>query len=115
MLANHPEVQARLEEIRAVPVGTRAIAARNKVTPETLIEWQNEVREQGMKSGQLSAASTAIREISILTDHRIERSEIGSPGEFDHLTDDELERVLVQRMAALGLAVEVLPESDTQH
>jgi hypothetical protein len=50
----------------------------------------------------------------VLTGHRVEKAEIGSPGEFESLSDDELERVLVQRLGALGLRVEVLPESDTQ-
>jgi hypothetical protein len=61
------------------------------------------------------SAETAIKEISVLTGHRIERSEVGEPGDFDHLNDDELERLLVERLGALGLSVEVLPESDTQH
>lgn len=34
---------------------------------------------------------------------RIERSEIGAPGEFDAFSDDELERMLVERLNALGL------------
>jgi hypothetical protein len=42
-----------------------------------------------------------------LTSHgkRAERAEIGGPGEFDHLTDDELERALVERLARLGFAL----------
>jgi hypothetical protein len=48
-------------------------------------------------SGQLSAAVTAIKEKGVLFGMRIERSEIGSPGEFEHLSDDELWRVVVDR------------------
>jgi hypothetical protein len=55
-----------------------------------------------LESGQLSASGTAIKEISILTGHRVERSEVGAAGEFDALTDDELERMLVERIARLG-------------
>ena len=42
-----------------------------------------------------------------LTSHgkRVERAEIGGPGDFDHLTDDELERVLIERLAQLGFAL----------
>ena len=45
----------------------------------------------------------------------LERAEIGSPGQFDAMSDDELERVLIERLGALGLSVEALPERDTQH
>jgi hypothetical protein len=43
---------------------------------------------------------------------RVRRREIGAPGEFDSLADDELERAIVERLSALGL----LPDaaSDTR-
>jgi hypothetical protein len=75
------------------------VVAKQQITKEKLVEWHNDVRERGMKSGQLSAADTAIKEISILTGHRIEKSEIGQPGEFDSFSDDELERALIERFA----------------
>jgi hypothetical protein len=56
-----------------------------------------------MATGQHSAAVSAIKEKSILSGHRIERREIGTPGEFDHLSDDELERALIERIKASGL------------
>jgi hypothetical protein len=90
VLARHPGVQARLEEIRGVPVGTRAIAARANVTPETLMDELEQARALAMESKQPSAAVGATKEKSILSGHRIERAEIGGPGEFDHLSDDEL-------------------------
>ena len=68
-----------------------------------------------MESKQYNAANTAIKNKSVLAGVWIERAEIGSPGEFDHLNDDELERLLVERLGALGLSVEVLPDSDTKH
>jgi len=47
---------------------------------------------------------------------RLAPFEINPDGKFAMaMRDDELERVLVQRLAALGLSVEVIPESDTQH
>jgi phage terminase small subunit len=118
-LAHHPEVLARIEEIRGelavektgVPIGTSVIAARAKVTPESLIAEHEEVRVGAMESKQFSAANAAIKEKSILSGHRIERSEIGSPGQFDHLSDDELWRVAVERFERLKL----LHESDTGH
>jgi hypothetical protein len=98
-LANNPAVKERVIQI-TTKVAAR-VAAAQQITKEKLIEWHNEIREQGKKSGQLSPAETAIKEISVLTGHRIERSEIGGPGEFDALTDDELWRVVVERFERL--------------
>jgi hypothetical protein len=85
------------------PFGTNVIAARAKVTAESLIAEHEEVRVGAMESKQFNAANAAIREKSILSGHRIERSEIGSPGQFDNLTDDELWRVVVERFEQLKL------------
>jgi hypothetical protein len=49
----------------------------------------------------------------VLSGQRIERREIGAPGEFDALTDDELERALVERFSALRLTPDA--GSDTRH
>jgi hypothetical protein len=40
-----------------------------------------------LTSGQLSAGVSAAKEMSILAGKRIERSEIGLPGEFDAMQD----------------------------
>jgi hypothetical protein len=42
----------------------------------------------------------------------IERREVGAPGEFDHLTDDELKHALIERLGRIGFRV---VEDDTQH
>jgi hypothetical protein len=107
-LANHPEVLARLEEIRGEgeqgwPVGTRAIAARANVTVETLIDDSEKVFQRAMKINQLGAANTAIKGKAVLSGKWIERAEVGTPGEFDAMTDEELERALLERMQELGL------------
>jgi hypothetical protein len=99
VLARYPEVQARLEEIRGeqigLPVGTRAIAARANVTPESLIDQAETILVRAMESGQLSAAVSALKEKGVLSGKHIERSEIGTPGEFDNLAHDELERAII--------------------
>jgi hypothetical protein len=76
-------------------------------------ERAEEARLAAMASGQISAAVAAIKEKGIFSGKRIERREIGAPGEFDALTDDELERALVERFSALGL----MPDagSDMRH
>jgi hypothetical protein len=77
-----------------------------------------EVRVRAMANGQLSAAVSTIKEKGILSGKRIERSEVGTPGEFEALTDDELERALMERMARLGLTDVAETQRDvgeTQH
>ena len=66
-----------------------------------------------MENKQFSAAASLVKVKSVLSGQWVERKEIGSPGEFDHLTDDELERTLVERLAQLGFRLIV--EDDTQH
>jgi hypothetical protein len=56
-----------------------------------------------MESGQFNAANTAIKGKAVLTGQSVERAEIGSPGEFDHLTDDQVLQALRERISALGL------------
>jgi hypothetical protein len=66
-----------------------------------------------MASGQSKAAIAAIKEMGVLTGQRIERKEVGPPGQFEAMTDDELERALVERLKALDLTPAV--GSDTRH
>ena len=114
LLQRHPEIKDRATQILAENAA-RAAAAQ-QITKKKLIEWHNEIREQGKKSGQLSPAETAIKEISVLTGHRVERAEIGGPGEFDAMQDDELERVLMERLGALGFSLSPITEDgETQH
>ena len=57
----------------------------------------------GEQCDQYSAAVAAIREMGVLSGHRIERKGIGAPRELDALGDDELERALIERFNALSL------------
>jgi hypothetical protein len=61
-----------------------------------------------MEIGQLSAANTAIKGKGILSGKWIERAEVGAPGEYETMIDDELERRIMERVARLGFA-------ETQH
>jgi phage terminase small subunit len=92
-----PHIQDRLKEIRG------ELARNTVVTAESLIQQAEEVGLCAMERRQFSAAIAAIKELGVLSGARIERREIGSPGEFDQLSDDELERLLVERIKALGL------------
>jgi hypothetical protein len=108
MLSRRPEIEARVAEIRGLaaatglPVGTNAIAARAKVTAESLIDEAEQARAGATEAKQFGAVNGAIKNKGILSGVWIERAEIGSPGEFDHLNDDELERLLIERLGALG-------------
>jgi hypothetical protein len=44
---------------------------------------------------------------------RVERKEVGPPGAFDDLSDDQLERALREQLCALGLTPDA--GSDTRH
>lgn len=103
-MAHKEHIKERLTQINA------KLDRRTQITVETLIAEAEQVRVKAMESGQLNAANTAIKGKAVLTGKWIERAEIGGPGEFDHLTDDELERALVERLVLLGL----LP-AGTQH
>src|SRR5262249_51569771 len=94
-LAQRPDIQVRLKAIKG------HAAARAVVSVESLIDEAEQVRVCAMDSRQLNAANTAIKEKGVLSGVRIERSEIGSPGEFDHLTDEELDRMLLERFLEL--------------
>jgi hypothetical protein len=63
-----------------------------------------------LENGQLSAAVTAIKEKGILSGKRIERREIGAPGEFETMTDEELEHALIDKVMKFGLEI-----GGTQH
>jgi hypothetical protein len=118
-LAKHPEVQARLEEIRGelaaektgFPFGTSAIAARANVTAESLMDQAEAILARAMQSGQLSAAVSALKEKGVLSGKRVERREVGGPGEFDHLSDEELRAEIQRELTELGY----LPASTASH
>jgi len=108
-LSRNPEIEERVEEIRGelsqgetgIPLGTNVIAARTKVTADSLIDEAEAVRAGAMNSHQYNAANGAIKTKSVLSGVWIERSEIGSPGEFEALTDAELDRFIADEFNAL--------------
>jgi hypothetical protein len=100
-LANQQHVKDRVIQI------TTEMAKRTAITKEKLIEMNMNIHEAEFKSGQYPAAVSAGKEVGIYTGHRIERSEVGAPGDFDHLNDGELERLLrCARLLGRGLAGE---------
>jgi hypothetical protein len=63
-------------------------------------------------NGQNNAACSAVKVKAVLSGKWIERAEIGAPGEYETMTDEELERALKERMARLGLVIEI---DQTEH
>jgi hypothetical protein len=104
-LARHPQVQGRLKEIKG------ELAEKAVVTAESLIKEAEAVRVRAMESGQLNAAVAAIKEKGVLSGKRGERSEVGGPGQFDHLTDEELHAEIQRELTELGY----LPASTANH
>jgi len=96
-LTKKTAIAGRVQEL------TRKAAEKAKITVETLLRELDDIRQRAMASGQLSAGVAAIKEMGVLSGVRVERKEVGAAGEFDHLSDDELERLLVERFIALGL------------
>jgi hypothetical protein len=60
-------------------------------------------RELAMAIDQIRAAVAAVQVKAVLSGKWIERAEVGPPGEFDAMTDEELERALIERVQKLGL------------
>ena len=73
-----------------------------------LVAKADELRELAIEHKQISAGVAAVKEIGILTGLRIDRREIGAPGEFDRMDDDELRRFI----EAAELMLLALPPDD---
>jgi hypothetical protein len=99
-LAHRPSVAARVKELTS---HYAELAAKTAITTESLVQDSEKVFQRAMETNQLSAANTAIKGKGILSGKWIERAEVGGPGEYDALTDDELERQIMERLARLGL------------
>jgi hypothetical protein len=75
-----------------------------QITTESLVQDSERVYRRAMEIDQLSAANTAIKGKGILTGKWVEKAEIGSPGEYENLSDADLEHQLMERLAKLGFA-----------
>src|SRR6516225_8842226 len=100
-LAKHPEVQARLEEIRG------------ELAAENLMDQAQTILACAMERGQMAAPVSALKEKGILSGKRIERSEVGLPGEFDHMSDEELRQSIIDQARELGFIM--VESSEPQH
>ena len=107
-LADNPRVIERLQQL------TTALGRKSAITAESLIAEHEEARLGAIESKQYSAAIAATKEKSVLTGHRIERAEIGEPGEFDHLSDYDLLHAIRERFARLQEEIRLDAEIDEE-
>jgi len=94
-LARQDKIRERLTQINT------ELAKVTRITVEMLIAQNDEIRRRAMESRRYSAAIAAIREMGVLSGVRIERREAGGPGEFDHMSDEELERTMIEQFKRL--------------
>src|SRR5882672_2293360 len=81
-LLRRPKVQTRIKELR------KQMAARNRITVDTLIEDLREDRQLAREIGQPSAAIAATQLTAKLVGLLVDRKEKGQPGEFAGLQSE---------------------------
>jgi hypothetical protein len=93
---------------RMVAENRNRTAQRLEITLDELIKRADEIFKLAMASAQLGAAVNALKELGILSGKRMER---GEPGEFDRMSDGELQQAIADRAEQLGF----IPKNKTQH
>jgi hypothetical protein len=101
-LTGTDRVKQRVAEIQ------QKTADLTQVTVARLVGAADEIRSLAVRDKQYSAAVGAVKEIGILTGLRIDRREVGRPGDFERMSDEELEQFIASETAKL---VE-LPDDD---
>jgi hypothetical protein len=81
-------------------------AARAEVTIASLVEELDEARVIALKLGQASAAVAAIMGKAKITGQIVDRAEVGQPGEFSEMTEEELRRYIMSSLKTIGLCVQ---------
>jgi phage terminase small subunit len=85
-------------------------AERAEVTVESLMTELDEAIALARAVKNPSAFVAAVKEKGVLSGQRVERREVGEPGEFDALPDDEIESKVFESAKELGVT-----GSETQH
>lgn len=98
-LKKNDEIRHRVAELQ------ERSAERAEVTVDSLIAELDRVLREAFAGDrpQLTAAVAAIKEKGILSGKRIERAEVGGPGDFERMSDDELDRFITSRTGRAGL------------
>lgn len=108
-LLDNPKVTLRLEQLRA------PIIERHKITVDDLLAELDENRKAALSAEtvQASAATAATMGKAKLLGYLVEKIEKGNVGDFERLTNDELDRKLADAERALGLANAAIATAST--
>src|SRR5215467_8515837 len=87
-LLKNAKVKARLQEIAAMA------AKRHEISEDSLLEELEQARLAALENQQASAAVAATMGKAKLTGMLVERKETGKPGDFDHMSIEELRAFL---------------------
>jgi hypothetical protein len=104
--AQRADVKVMVEAFKK-PVQEK-VMQRMEITLQTLIDRAMRIYNAAIDAAQCGAAATALKELGILSGKRTERSE---PGEFEHMTDEELQRAVAESAEQLGF----VPKTETKH
>src|SRR6516162_9793428 len=82
-------------------------AVRAEVTVASLVQELDEARIEALRLGQASAAVAATMGKAKITGQIIDRAEVGRPGEFASMTEDELREHIVRSLHEVGISVQI--------
>lgn len=103
LMTTNDDVQARVAELQD------RLAARTEMTLQRLSEMFLEDREFARKLEHSAAAVSATDKLARLHGFMIDRKEIGTPGEFDRMSAEELRAYILRESEELGLGVALPP------
>lgn len=95
-LSGNVSVQGRVAELQ------ERSAKKVEITVDTLRDMLLEDRTLARELGQSAAAVSAVDKLGKLYGHMIERKEVGRPGEFSRMTEDELDAFIANRKGLAG-------------
>ena len=110
-LRQRPDISGRVTEIlngrdRAEERATERAIERTAITRadvlEMLVEDRNLARARGQTAAAIRAAELLGKELGMF----IRREEVGQPGDFSHLSSEELEQRIFDRLVAGGIPEE---------
>lgn len=95
-LSGNVSVTARLAEL------LERGAKRAEITVDSLTDMLKEDRALARELGQAAAAVSAVDKLGKLHGLMVDRKEIGAPGEFARMSEDELDAFIASRKGSAG-------------
>jgi hypothetical protein len=108
-LSGNVSISARISEL------LERSARKTEITVDSLRDMLLADRELARELGQSAAAVSAVDKLGKLYGHMIERKEVGRPGDFSRMTEDELEAFIAsgQNLAGGSNSREAPPDRQT--